>query len=93
MTRLILLLLGIASIFSLITYLFHYLFKKNKIIKYFPAIISMLFALYYLYLAQTSYTGFEDIARAILAVMLITGFFAGIVTGVIIDLIYKYKNN
>lgn len=86
--RLAALLLGIFLLVAVATYLLHRFFGRKKFIKYLPAFLLMLLGIYNLYLARTVYTGFEDIARAILVVMFLTGSFSGAITAVFLDYLY-----
>lgn len=86
--RLAALLLGISILVAAATYLLHRYFRRMKYIKYLPGFILLLLGVYNLYLTRTAYTGFEDIARAILAVMFLTGFFSGALTALYIDYFY-----
>ena len=86
MDRLLLILLAIVVLFSSITYLLWRLSKRKRFVKYLPALICLIFAIYYFYLAKTvPNVGFEDLANAIMAMMLFAGFASGLVTGLIID--------
>lgn len=80
----------LAAIFvgiSSLTFILHRIFRKYKQIKYVPAAILLVLSVYYYYLSTTPYTGFEDIARIIMVVMLFTGFISGLVTGILLDFI------
>lgn len=85
MERLIALLLAIFIGFSILTYLLYIFFKNKRYIKYFPAGICLAAGIYYIFLSKTGYTGFQDIARVILAVMFLTGALSGIATGLFLD--------
>ena len=86
MDRFLLILLAIVALFSSITYLLWRISKRIRLVKYLPALICLLFAIYYLYLAKTVHNvGFEDLANAIVALMLFTGFASGLVTCLMID--------
>lgn len=89
MDRLILILLGIVALFSGITYLLWRVSKRVKLVKYSPALLCLLAGVYYWYLAKTVqvHGGFEDLANAILSMMLLTGFVSGLATSLIIDFI------
>ena len=89
MDRLILILLVIVALFSGITYLLWRVSKRVKFVKYSPALLCLLAGVYYLYLAKTVqvHGGFEDLANAILSMMLLTGFVSGLATCLIIDFI------
>ena len=86
MDRLLLILLAIVVLFSSITYLLGRISKRIRTVKYLPALICLLLAIYYFYRAKTlPNVGFEDLANAILALMLFVGFATGLVTGLILD--------
>jgi uncharacterized membrane protein HdeD (DUF308 family) len=92
MPRLLGILLVIVGVFSAVTYLLHRLFK-NKYIKYIPTVIALIFAVYNFYGARTlPMEGFQDLARALLGVMLMAGFLSGIATGVAIDYLIPRRN-
>ncbi len=87
MDRFLPILLGIAALFSGITYLLWRVSKRVKLVKYTPALICLLAGVYSLYLAKTvAHGGFEDLANIILSMMFLTGFVSGLATCLIIDL-------
>ncbi|KGK87112.1 hypothetical protein DP73_14920 [Desulfosporosinus sp. HMP52] len=90
MNRLILLLIGIALASSGLTILLWKLSLK-KTIKYLPALLCLLFGIYYFYTASNTknINGFEDLASLILLLMFFSGFVGGVVTGSIIDFLKK----
>lgn len=91
--RLIAILAVVAIIFVLATYFLHFFFKKNRFIKYIPSILSLIFSISNFYLARyDGGSGFEDIARMLLAIFLFIGFSAGLICGLIIDYINKRRN-
>lgn len=90
MNRLILLLIGIALASSGLTFILWKLSLK-KTIKYLPAVLCLLFGIYYLYTANNTknINGFEDLANLMLSLMFFSGLIGGVVTGLIIDLFKK----
>ena len=94
MNRLVLILVGIAAIFSALTYFLGKLLPRIRSLKYFPALICLLASLYYLYLAKTihSGTGFKDLAYVVMAMMFFIAFVSGLVTGLILDFSSKFKS-
>lgn len=90
MNRLILLLIGIALASSGLTFILWKLSLK-KTIKYLPALLCLLFGIYYLYTANNTknINGFEDLANLMLSLMFFSGLIGGVFTGLIIDLFKK----
>lgn len=90
--RLYAVLFVIVVIFAALTYLLHRVFK-NKLIKYLPSMGTFVLALYQIYLARyRGYGGFEDIARILLAIMLLVGFGSSLLTAVILEFVGKGKS-
>lgn len=87
MDRLLLILLGIVALFSSITYLLWRVSPRVRLVKYSPALLSLLAGGYYLYLAKTVHVGFADLANAIMSIMFLTGFVSGLVTCLILDFV------
>lgn len=94
MDRLLVILLGIAAFFALITFFLSKRFAKLKVIKYLPAVFSLMAGVYYLYLARTAGkgSGFADLANMLISIMFLAGFASGIVTALIAELWSKYKS-
>jgi hypothetical protein len=89
MNNFILMLLVIFLVMCLVTYLLHRFFKRKKYIKYIPVLITTAAGIYYIYLSRTPSEGFQDIARIIMAVMMLMSSAAGILTGLFLDFIYS----
>ncbi|TGE32198.1 hypothetical protein [Desulfosporosinus sp. Sb-LF] len=87
MDRMLFILLGIVALFTSITSLLWRVLPRIKIVKYLPALLCLLAGVYYLYLAKTVHVGFEDLANAVLSMMLLIGFTSGVVTGLILDFV------
>lgn len=88
--RLILILLGIVTLFSGITYLLWRISKRVKLIKYIPSLLCLLAGIYFMYIAKTVQMnggGFEDLANLLLSIMSLTGFISGLATCIIIDFV------
>ena len=84
MGRFILLITFTFVMFAVATYIFHR-FTKRRLIKYLPAAVSLIWALYSFYLSRTVHNGFEDLARLLMAMILFAGFASGLVTGLFLD--------
>ena len=85
MSRLIIMLVVIALIFACISYLLHR-FIKTRFVKYIPSALALGGALYQFILSRTGQnSGFEDIARLLMAIMFFTGFIASQITLLILD--------
>lgn len=76
---------GIFLGFGLVTYIVHRVYKNNRLIKYVPALATLGAAFYNYYLARTVHTGFEDLARFMVAVMLFVGAVSSFVTAFFLD--------
>lgn len=86
--------IAIAIIFlgiGLITYVLGRVFRKNVFIKYIPALLLLLFGVYYIYKAYTVRNGFEDLANFLLALLLFAGAVSGTVTGLFMDFVRPGK--
>lgn len=92
MLRLIGILMIILMIFSSITYFLHRFFK-NKYIKYIPAMFAFLWGIYNFYgVGRMPAEGFQDLARAIIGVMMMVGFLSATATGLVIDFLIPIRN-
>jgi hypothetical protein len=94
MDRFILFIVGAAILFFGLTYFLHRLFKGKRAIKYIPAGLAFILALYSLYMAKSpNNQGFQDIAWTLMGVVLLASFLSGALTGVLIDFMaFKRKN-
>lgn len=93
MDRLLIVLIGIMLVFSLLTWGLGQVFRSNRIYKFIPAFVASLAGIINIYIARTSTGGFEDLARGILAVMLLTGALSGFVTGLALDKVIPFFRN
>jgi hypothetical protein len=90
MIRFAALLAVVIGVSVIVTFLFHFLFRKWKFVKYLPALAALLGGIYNIYLAGTvNVTGFQDIAHSILALMCFAAFVSGAVAGVTLDMLKK----
>lgn len=85
MERFLLAIFIIITIVSLFTILLHKVSKTVKFIKYTPGTLALLAAGYYFYLSRLPSEGFLDIARFLLAIMLLAAFLGNLVTGLVLD--------
>lgn len=92
MVRLAFILILSFLVISGLTILIGKVVKKNRIIKYVPSIVFLVLALYNLYLSKTVTTGFEDLARLLVAMILFSAFLGGLVTGLFMDYILPKLN-
>lgn len=86
MERFLLAIFIIITIVSLFTIFLHRVFRTLKFIKYIPGLLAILAAGYCFYLSGLPSEGFLDIARFLLAVMLLAAFLGNLVTGLVLDL-------
>lgn len=94
MNRLIPILLVIFMVFGTVTYLLHRIFQKRRWIKYIPAMAAMIACFYQVVMIRTGqYTGFEDLARILMGIMLFTGFLGSLTVGLVLDLLMTKKMN
>lgn len=88
-----LLFIAIPCLISIIlTYLLGRFFKKPAIVKYIPAIVSLLIAIGFYIKARYYSSGFEDLAYIILGFIAAIVFIVSLVTAVIMDIVTRTKN-
>ena len=88
MPRFALIVTGICIVVIVITYLIHRFAGRKKYIKYIPAGIFMILAMYNMYLLKANPgEGFGDIVKALSSFVSFTCFISGVGTGAFIDFI------
>lgn len=94
MERLVLVFGFIFLTFLAITYLLHRFFSSKKYVKYIPALISLLLAVFYAVTARSMKgEGFRDLANILMATLLFGGFLSGLICSLYFDYIApKLKN-
>lgn len=91
--RLALLLLAVFLIMAVITVILNRIFRKRILVKYIPGLLSLLAAIYYLYLSRNVNNSFEDIGMLIMGFIFLAGFAGGLLTGLVIDVIVPVIRN
>ncbi|SHJ01185.1 hypothetical protein SAMN02745975_01090 [Geosporobacter subterraneus DSM 17957] len=94
MNRLIPILLMIFMVFGVVTYLLHRFFQKRLWIKYTPALAAIIACFYQVVMIRTGqHTGFEDLARILMGIMLFSGFLGSLTAGLILDFLKRKGMN
>ncbi|EEG76551.1 hypothetical protein [Dethiobacter alkaliphilus] len=85
MDRFLMVVLILGACFAVVTWLLHR-FVPRRAIKYLPAGLAVIIAVYNIILARISSGGFDALARGILAVLLFFGACFGLVTAIVLDI-------
>lgn len=84
----------ISTVSILFTYLLYRFFKEKKLIKYLPSIIMTPVMIYYFISMHSAPSeGFQDLARFIMGLFLLTAITASLITSVILDVLDRKKQN
>lgn len=89
--RFTLILIGIAVIVAIITFLLHKI--KIRWMKYTPALLLLLFAVLMIIMAQgSSGEGMQDLAWMVLAILSFAGMIGGAITAVVLDWLNRKRS-
>lgn len=92
MVNFILTILVTIMIFVLLTWVLSKIFVTNRFFKFIPSFVALFVAVYNIYLANTTPGGLENLARGLLAIILLIGAVTGVITAFIIDHFLPYFN-
>ncbi|KUO49632.1 MAG: hypothetical protein APF76_00170 [Desulfitibacter sp. BRH_c19] len=94
MDRLLIILIGVILIFALLTWGLDKIFR-NRLYKFIPSFGAFLAGIINIYIARTSpgEGGFENLAKAVIAILLLSGALSGFITGIIMDTIIPMFRN
>jgi hypothetical protein len=88
MDRMFIAIVAIFIVFFLITYIINHFFENKRLVKYIPALICLIFAIINMVLVRTDRgEGFRDLARALVAILLFSGFLSGFLSALYFDFI------
>jgi len=89
--RLPLILLGIAVVVAIVTFLLHKI--KIRWIKYIPAVVLLLFTILMIIMSQGSTgEGMQDLGWVLMAILSISGAVGGGVTAIVLDLLDRKRS-
>lgn len=91
--RFALLLLTVFVIAAVLTVILNRIFKKRRLVKYIPGLLSLLASIYYLYQSRLVNNSFEDIGMMIMGFIFLAGFAGGLLSGLFIDVIIPVIRN
>lgn len=86
MNRLLVIVIIVLLVFVSITYILHEIFKKNRFVKYLPALIALIIAVFGVLEARLGQReGFRDLAAMLVAIIFFAGSLSGFLTASYID--------
>ncbi|WP_028308894.1 hypothetical protein [Desulfitibacter alkalitolerans] len=90
MTNFVVIIAATIMVFVLFTWFLGKIFKSNRFFKFIPSFVALFVAVYNIYIANISPGDFENLARGLLAIILLAGAVSGVITAFIIDHFMPY---
>ncbi|MBS3971179.1 MAG: hypothetical protein KGZ94_13815 [Clostridia bacterium] len=90
MANFMLIVVATIIIFVLLTWFLNKIFRSNRFFKFIPSFVALFAAVYNIYIANTTPGDFENLARGLLAIILLAGAVSGVITAFIIDHFMPY---